>query len=156
MVEHAARKAMLEVQGLEVAYGGIKAVKGIDLEVRQGELVAAEPPGAQDPVIEGTRRVVRDQLAAEGDAQERAGQVLRPPDVDADDGAGLELPGGLLERLAHHRLEERLAVLQVARRLVDDDAAAGALFDEEELPVALGNRGDGDVRLPDHDLDYSG
>ncbi|NLD53140.1 MAG: ABC transporter ATP-binding protein [Burkholderiaceae bacterium] len=31
---------MLEVQGLEVAYGGIKAVKGIDLEVRQGELVA--------------------------------------------------------------------------------------------------------------------
>ncbi len=40
MVEHAARKAMLEVQGLEVAYGGIKAVKGIDLEVRQGELVA--------------------------------------------------------------------------------------------------------------------
>ena len=30
---------MLEVKGLEVAYGGIKAVKGIDLEVRDGELV---------------------------------------------------------------------------------------------------------------------
>ncbi len=31
---------MLSVKGLEVAYGGIRAVKGIDLEVRRGELVA--------------------------------------------------------------------------------------------------------------------
>ena len=30
---------MLEVRGLEVSYGGIRAVKGIDLEVRAGELV---------------------------------------------------------------------------------------------------------------------
>ena len=30
---------MLEVRGLEVCYGGINAVKGIDLEVRAGELV---------------------------------------------------------------------------------------------------------------------
>ena len=30
---------LLEVRGLEVAYGGIKAVKGIDLEVGEGELV---------------------------------------------------------------------------------------------------------------------
>ena len=30
---------MLEVKGLEVAYGGIKAVKGIDLEVGAGEMV---------------------------------------------------------------------------------------------------------------------
>jgi branched-chain amino acid transport system ATP-binding protein len=30
---------LLEVKGLEVAYGGIRAVKGIDLGVRQGELV---------------------------------------------------------------------------------------------------------------------
>ncbi|MFT5642483.1 MAG: branched-chain amino acid transport system ATP-binding protein [Janthinobacterium sp.] len=31
---------VLKVAGLKVAYGGIKAVKGIDLEVRQGELIA--------------------------------------------------------------------------------------------------------------------
>jgi branched-chain amino acid transport system ATP-binding protein len=31
---------MLGVHGLEVAYGGIRAVKGIDLKVRSGELVA--------------------------------------------------------------------------------------------------------------------
>jgi branched-chain amino acid transport system ATP-binding protein len=30
---------ILSIQGLKVAYGGIKAVKGIDLEVRKGELV---------------------------------------------------------------------------------------------------------------------
>ncbi|MFN3957392.1 MAG: ABC transporter ATP-binding protein [Tepidimonas ignava] len=30
---------LLKVTGLKVSYGGIKAVKGIDLEVRQGELV---------------------------------------------------------------------------------------------------------------------
>ena len=31
---------MLQVKNLEVAYGGIHAVKGIDLEIKQGELVA--------------------------------------------------------------------------------------------------------------------
>src|SRR6186997_3377867 len=30
---------LLEVKGLEVGYGGIRAVKGIDLEVEAGELV---------------------------------------------------------------------------------------------------------------------
>ncbi len=34
-----AAPALLELTGLEVAYGGIHAVKGIDLIVRQGELV---------------------------------------------------------------------------------------------------------------------
>ncbi|NVI81059.1 ABC transporter ATP-binding protein [Janthinobacterium sp. BJB401] len=33
-------KNILKVSGLHVAYGGIKAVKGIDLEVNQGELIA--------------------------------------------------------------------------------------------------------------------
>ncbi|MCY0388760.1 ABC transporter ATP-binding protein [Robbsia sp. Bb-Pol-6] len=32
-------EAMLSIQGLQVAYGGIQAVKGIDMEVREGELV---------------------------------------------------------------------------------------------------------------------
>jgi branched-chain amino acid transport system ATP-binding protein len=34
-----APRALLEVRGLEVRYGGIRAVKGIDLEVAEGELV---------------------------------------------------------------------------------------------------------------------
>ncbi|WP_027015410.1 ABC transporter ATP-binding protein [Comamonas composti] len=32
--------ALLEVRGLRVAYGGIQAVKGVDFEVREGELVS--------------------------------------------------------------------------------------------------------------------
>jgi branched-chain amino acid transport system ATP-binding protein len=32
--------AMLSVKGLKVAYGGIQAVKGVDFEVREGELVS--------------------------------------------------------------------------------------------------------------------
>ena len=34
-----ADRALLEIRGLEVRYGGIRAVKGIDLEVAEGELV---------------------------------------------------------------------------------------------------------------------
>ncbi len=34
------REALLQVKGLKVAYGGIQAVKGIDFEVRKGELVS--------------------------------------------------------------------------------------------------------------------
>ena len=34
------KQNVLKVAGLSVAYGGIKAVKGIDLEVNQGELIA--------------------------------------------------------------------------------------------------------------------
>jgi branched-chain amino acid transport system ATP-binding protein len=32
--------AMLEISGLKVAYGGIEAVKGVSIEVREGELVS--------------------------------------------------------------------------------------------------------------------
>lgn len=33
-------QALLKIEGLKVAYGGIQAVKGIDLDVAQGELIA--------------------------------------------------------------------------------------------------------------------
>ena len=35
-----AAEILLEVRGLKVAYGGIQAVKGVDFEVREGELVS--------------------------------------------------------------------------------------------------------------------
>ncbi len=38
--EHAPNTPLLSVVGLQVAYGGIQAVKGVSLEVREGELVA--------------------------------------------------------------------------------------------------------------------
>ena len=36
----AAGQVLLQVKGLKVAYGGIQAVKGVDVEVREGELVS--------------------------------------------------------------------------------------------------------------------
>ena len=33
-------QTLLKVSGLKVAYGGIQAVKGVDFEVREGELVS--------------------------------------------------------------------------------------------------------------------
>jgi branched-chain amino acid transport system ATP-binding protein len=38
--EKSSSEVVLSVKGLEVSYGGIRAVKGVDLEVRRGELVA--------------------------------------------------------------------------------------------------------------------
>ena len=40
MAKTPSAEVVLAVKGLKVAYGGIQAVKGIDLEVRRGELVA--------------------------------------------------------------------------------------------------------------------
>jgi branched-chain amino acid transport system ATP-binding protein len=39
-IDTAAGKPLLEIKGLEVSYGGIKALKGIDLHVMPGEVVA--------------------------------------------------------------------------------------------------------------------
>jgi branched-chain amino acid transport system ATP-binding protein len=58
---------LLELRGLEVNYGGIRAVKGIDLEVREGELVCLI--GANGAGKSTTLRAVCGLLAA------RAGSV---------------------------------------------------------------------------------
>ena len=39
-VSKTAGQVLLQVKGLKVAYGGIQAVKGVDFEVREGELVS--------------------------------------------------------------------------------------------------------------------
>ena len=62
----------------------------------------------------------------------------------------LEAPGGLLAHLAHHGLEQRLAVLDVAGGLVEDQAAVDALLDDQEAAVGLGDGRDGDFGLCGH------
>ena len=49
---------LLKVSGLKVAYGGIQAVKGIDFEVREGELVSPDrrQRRRQDDHAEGHHR----------------------------------------------------------------------------------------------------
>ncbi|NMM75506.1 ABC transporter ATP-binding protein [Acidovorax sp. SRB_14] len=40
MADNTSKKILLKVTGLRVAYGGIQAVKGVDFEVHEGELVS--------------------------------------------------------------------------------------------------------------------
>ena len=68
-------KTLLKISGLEVAYGGIKAVKGVDLHVDEGELVALI--GSNGAGKTTTMRAITGTLPmAEGDIQ-YLGQSIR-------------------------------------------------------------------------------
>ena len=68
-------KTLLKISGLEVAYGGIKAVKGVDLHVDEGELVALI--GSNGAGKTTTMKAVTGTLPmAEGDIQ-YLGQSIR-------------------------------------------------------------------------------
>ena len=74
---------LLEIRGLEVNYGGIRAVKGIDLDVREGELVCLI--GANGAGKSTTLRAICGLLPA------RAGSV-RYAGTDTAGSAAHELP----------------------------------------------------------------
>ncbi|MFM7971099.1 MAG: ATP-binding cassette domain-containing protein, partial [Betaproteobacteria bacterium] len=65
---------MLQVQGLRVAYGGIQAVKGISLEVREGELVSLI--GANGAGKTTTLKALTAMLQPQGGRIEYAGQAI--------------------------------------------------------------------------------
>jgi hypothetical protein len=89
-------------------------------------------------------------------AQERrASKVLGLPDIDADDLFGHEGPARFLERFPGDGCGKSFVPLEVSRWLVQHDAAAGPLLDEQELTVALDHGGNGDIGLPDHVPQYS-
>jgi branched-chain amino acid transport system ATP-binding protein len=66
---------LLEVKGLEVRYGGIRAVKGIDLHVDQGELVCLI--GANGAGKTSTLKALCRLLPAQADALRYAGEDIR-------------------------------------------------------------------------------
>jgi len=70
----AARPLMLQVQGLRVAYGGIQAVKGISLEVREGELVSLI--GANGAGKTTTLKALTAMLQPQAGRIEYAGQAI--------------------------------------------------------------------------------
>jgi branched-chain amino acid transport system ATP-binding protein len=69
-----ARRVLLEVKGLEVHYGGIRAVKGIDLQVDEGELVCLI--GANGAGKTTTLKAICRLLASQSQALNYAGQDI--------------------------------------------------------------------------------
>jgi branched-chain amino acid transport system ATP-binding protein len=111
---------MLSVRGLEVAYGGIRAVKGIDLEVRRGELVALI--GANGAGKTSTLR------ALSGLIRPRAGRI----DYD-----GAEVTG----KPAYHLVRNGLAMVPEGRGVfprltVAENLAMGAYVRHDKAAVA--------------------
>ena len=66
---------LLKVSGLKVAYGGIKAVKGVDLEVREGELISLI--GSNGAGKTTTMKAITGSLGIEGGDIEYLGQSIK-------------------------------------------------------------------------------
>ena len=66
---------LLKVSGLKVAYGGIKAVKGVDLEVREGELISLI--GSNGAGKTTTMKAITGSLGYEGGDIEYLGQSIK-------------------------------------------------------------------------------
>ncbi|HAJ11069.1 MAG TPA: ABC transporter ATP-binding protein, partial [Comamonadaceae bacterium] len=66
---------LLKVSGLKVSYGGIKAVKGIDMEVREGELISLI--GSNGAGKTTTMKAITGSLGIEGGRIEYLGRDTR-------------------------------------------------------------------------------
>nr|NIU61520.1 ATP-binding cassette domain-containing protein [Stutzerimonas stutzeri] len=66
---------LLKVAGLKVAYGGIKAVKGIDLEVNEGELISLI--GSNGAGKTTTMKAITGSLAMEAGDVEYMGKSIK-------------------------------------------------------------------------------
>ncbi|MFW5330693.1 ABC transporter ATP-binding protein [Hydrogenophaga sp. ZJX-1] len=66
---------LLKISGLKVSYGGIKAVKGVDLEVREGELISLI--GSNGAGKTTTMKAVTGSLAFEGGDIEYLGKSIK-------------------------------------------------------------------------------
>lgn len=111
---------MLSVHKLEVAYGGIKAVKGIDLEVGRGEMVALI--GANGAGKSSTLK------ALSGLLKPRAGRI----DYD-----GAEITG----KPAYHLVQRGLTMVPEGRGMfprltVAENLAMGAYIHDDKIAVA--------------------
>ncbi|ODT33003.1 MAG: ABC transporter ATP-binding protein [Hydrogenophaga sp. SCN 70-13] len=73
--ENSMANTLLKVAGLKVSYGGIKAVKGIDLEVREGELITLI--GSNGAGKTTTMKAITGSLAMEAGDVEYLGQSIK-------------------------------------------------------------------------------
>src|SRR5262249_7171739 len=95
------------------------------------ELRPSEPVRSDDAAVEPLCRVVIAHAADEGETQDLAGARRVMPQVNPEQSLWLETPGGFLARLAHDGGEQRLAALDVPRRLIEQHTAVDALLNHQ-------------------------
>src|SRR5213592_18563 len=150
----AARMKLLEIRGLEVRYGGIRAVKGIDLEIAAGELVCligANGAGKSStlravsglaPIAPGSVRFGgRDLAGIPAFARARAGLVMVPEGrgVFAQLSVEENLAMGAYARADAGVATDRARVFELFPRLAERRRqTAGTLSGGEQQMLAIG------------------
>ena len=126
---------LLEVKGLEVGYGGIRAVKGIDLQVAEGELVCLI--GANGAGKSSTLRAICGLLPARAGSVRYAGAETSASAVHELPRMGLVMVPEGRGIFAQLSVEENLSMGAFAR---DDDGIAGDLERQYETFPRLKER----------------
>jgi len=145
---------LLEIRGLEVRYGGIRAVKGIDLEVAEGELVcligangagksstlralAGLAPGASGSIRFGDREIARTPAFE----RSRSGLVMVPEGRGVFSRLTVEenLAMGAYARADSGVSSDRARVFELFPRLAERRVqVAGTLSGGEQQMLAIG------------------
>ena len=145
---------LLEIRGLEVRYGGIRAVKGIDLEVAEGELVCligangagksstlralvGLAPGASGSIRFGDREIARTPAFE----RSRSGLVMVPEGRGVFSRLTVEenLAMGAYARADSGVSSDRARVFELFPRLAERRAqVAGTLSGGEQQMLAIG------------------
>ena len=145
---------LLEIRGLEVRYGGIRAVKGIDLEVAEGELVcligangagksstlralAGLAPGASGSIRFGDREIARTPAFE----RSRSGLVMVPEGRGVFSRLTVEenLAMGAYARADPGVSSDRARVFELFPRLAERRVqVAGTLSGGEQQMLAIG------------------
>ena len=141
---------LLEVKGLEVRYGGIRAVKGIDLEVGEGELVCLI--GANGAGKSSTLKAICRLAASSASTMNYLGKDIRTAAVHELPRRGLVMVPEGRGIFAQLTVEENLTMGAYARGRADPSAqyerfprlkerrnqVAGTLSGGEQQMLALG------------------
>jgi branched-chain amino acid transport system ATP-binding protein len=144
----------LEIRGLEVRYGGIRAVKGIDLDVGEGELVCligANGAGKSStlraiagvlPAASGSVRFGgRDLAGVPAFRRARAGLVMVPEGRGVFSRLSVDenLAMGAYARPGSEAASDRKRVFEIFPRLAERrDQTAGTLSGGEQQMLAIG------------------
>jgi len=102
----------------------------------RGDLLAREPERAHDPVVEAARGIVMHGHATEREAHELAAGFGVAPLLHAEEAVELDVPAGLFERLANRGMLQRFVGVEMSGGLVEHDASADVLFDQQKASIA--------------------